>query len=112
MLNLLSRRRLLTKGQTREFLIFQRNLTTRYSLELIEDLHPHKRVEHKRLQLILLVRRVVRQDLRPRKVQDERDGQLIDRLPDDHLPHGDRDQRCRLAIRLTIQDAWRRRIRR
>lgn len=63
-------------------------------LVLIEYLHPHKGVENQSRQLVLLAFTIVRQDRGTTKEEDESDGELINCLADNHLPHCQRDQWC------------------
>lgn len=61
-------------------------------LVLIKYLHPHKGVENQSRQLVVLAFAIVRQDRDTTKEEDESNGELIDCLADDHLPHCQRDQ--------------------
>lgn len=58
-------------------------------VQLVEDLHPHKRVKHNGIQLqhLILIMAIVAEDLGAGKVKCEHHDQLQDRLSNDHLPH-------------------------
>ncbi|CRK22699.1 hypothetical protein BN1723_012736 [Verticillium longisporum] len=81
-------------------------------VELVEDLHPDKRVEDHsvKLKLLLRVAGVVSEDAGASKVQDQCRRELEDGLADDHLPHVEGDERSRLALRLAIEDLLGRRV--
>lgn len=81
-------------------------------LELVEDLEPHKRVENQRLKFLLVMLRVIiPKEFLAAKIQDESNGKLADSLANDHLEHSQGDERGRLSIRLSVQNAPGRRIR-
>ena len=63
-------------------------------LVLIENLHPDERIEDHGLEnsFRIVVTREIKNFL-PSKIEDESHDKLVDRLPDDHLPHGTSNQR-------------------
>ena len=63
-------------------------------LILIEDLHPDKGIEYQGLQLILLAFSLVGQHTFAGKIEDESHDQLVNRLPNNHFPHCERNKRC------------------
>jgi hypothetical protein len=77
---------------------------------LVEYLHPNEGIEHQSLQLRLFTVALIRKERTATEIQDKRDDELENRLPDDHLPHRDRDQGCGLGLGLAIQDTGSRRI--
>ena len=64
-------------------------------VEDVEDLHPDEAVEDEGVELELYVRvgKVVAEDIATGKVEHEDDGDLVDVLTHDLLPHGDCDER-------------------
>lgn len=81
--------------------------------ELVEDLQPDERVEDQRvepLRLVLVVGDAVSEQRGTPEVEDEGDGELADHLAHDHLAHPSRDERGRLPIRFSVQDAVARRV--
>lgn len=75
-------------------------------VKLVEDLHPDKRVENDgvELKLLLLVGEIVSKNAAASKEEREGHSKLIDRLPEDHLPHCHGKQWCTLRSRLPIQN--------
>ena len=72
---------------------------------LVKDLHPNKCVEDQGLQLVLLALRLVREQNRSGKIQNEGDYKLKNALSDDHLPHRQRNQRCSFGLWFAVKDA-------
>ena len=78
-------------------------------VEDVEDLHPHETVENDGVQLKLHVgiRQIVAKNVTTGEVEDEDDGELVDVLPHDLLPHRSGDKRLILALRRAVQDLLR-----
>lgn len=57
-------------------------------LVLIEYLHPHKRIEDGALESVMLTRGIVGENTCTSKVEYEGYNELINRLSNDHFPHG------------------------
>lgn len=76
-------------------------------VELVENLHPDKRIEDDgvELEVFLSLRAVkdISKDLVSGEIEGERHSQLIDRLADNHFPHGHREQRCTLWDWLSVE---------
>ena len=85
----------------------QRNL-----LDFVENLKPHKCVEHQCLvtRLIVVITHIVAQKRATSEVKCERNGKLADGLTKDHLAHPYGNETCRFPFRLTIKNGSRRRI--
>lgn len=77
---------------------------------LVEYLHPNKGIEYQSLQLRLFTVALIGKERPATEIQDKRDNELENRLPDDHLPHCGRDQGCGLGLGLAIQDTGSRRV--
>src|SRR5204863_4744590 len=75
-------------------------------VELVENLHPNKCIEDNciQLELNLLICDIVAKNAGTSKVQCKRDCELVDGLPNNHLPHRRGEKRCRLWRRFSIQD--------
>lgn len=58
------------------------------SVPLIEDLHPHEGVENCTLKTVFLGRSLIAENAGSCKVENKSNGQLVYRLPNNHLPHG------------------------
>ena len=76
------------------------------AIELVKNLHPNKRIEDNCIQLKLdvLIADIVAKNAGASKVQCKRESELVDALPNNHLPHGRGEKRCRLWRRFSIQD--------
>lgn len=82
-----------------------------YLLPLVENLHPHERVEDERGDLsILHVLVVSRKHPLPTKVQQVCNSKLVERLSKNHLPHCDGNDWRATRLWLTVQNGWVRRI--
>ena len=79
-------------------------------LVLVENLHPHESVEDKTGQLFELTLTGVTENLWAAEIEDECHNKLVDRLPYDHLPHGQSDQRSRFRLWLSLKQTGSRRI--
>ena len=79
-------------------------------VDLVEELHEHKRGEHQRGMLRRLAERVGLEavhnveELRAAKDQNKQDNELVDRVADHIAQEGARDQWLVLAERLLFQD--------
>lgn len=76
-------------------------------VELVENLHPDKRIEDDGVELeaLLFLRAVkdIPKDMGSGEIEGERHSQLIDGLADNHFPHGHREQRCTLGGWLSVE---------
>lgn len=79
-------------------------------LELIEELHPYVSIEDHCFQCLLLGICRVSEDLVSREIQSQSHRQLVNGLSDNHFPHVQSDQRCRLWLRQPIENLRIRRI--
>ena len=69
---------------------------------LVEYLHPNKGIEHNRREYIAFVAEVA-----SCKVQDKRDGHLVNTLADDHFPHCEGDEWSGFGLGSAVQNMCR-----
>jgi hypothetical protein len=69
------------------------------TVDKLEDLHKDKNVEDERSYFSL----VVAKDRIATEPKDEAHNKLVNRLTDDHLPHGDGDKRGGARLGLTVE---------
>ena len=72
---------------------------------LVEDLHPNEGIEYNCREYLAFVTEVA-----SCKVQDKRDGHLIDTLAEDHFPHCEGDKRRGFGFGSAVKNMWRGRI--
>lgn len=75
-------------------------------VELVQDLHPDKRVENDGIELKLLLRvsKIVSKNAAASEEECKGHSKLIDSLSDDHLPHCRGEQWSTLRSRLPVQN--------
>jgi hypothetical protein len=81
-------------------------------IEDVEDLHPDEDIEDEGVELELLVgiREIVAEDVATSEVEHEDNGELVDVLTGDLLPHGRGDEGLVATLRWAVQDLVGRRI--
>lgn len=70
------------------------------TVDELEDLHKDKDVEDEGADFAF----VIAEDCIATEPEDETDDELVDRLPNDHLPHGDCDERCSSSFGFAVKE--------
>lgn len=80
-------------------------------LDFVEDLQPHKGIEHQCLELpVFILFSIIIEKLVSSEIQSQRNGKLANGLANDHLGHPQCDERSRLAIWHSVENASSRRV--